>query len=101
MCCFTVPSSLECPSTRVVGIENDNITLRCHAKGNPRPQIYWTGVGGHSILARGNVFSLSNVKRTTIKKYLITAANGVKENASATIDLEIQCKHITRVYIFI
>jgi neurotrimin len=85
--------------------EGRDATLRCTAKGNPTPRIFWRRDDGHSIrikndvgdmrnvdIFNGSSLSLYNVKRDQMSAYLCIAVNGVEPAISKRISLHVQCE---------
>jgi len=74
--------------------KGQDVTLRCSGRGNPNPRITWskkTGLlpSGHKT-QEGLSLELQNVRRQDAGTYTCTANNGVGEEASAEIQVEIK-----------
>jgi Immunoglobulin domain len=88
--------------------EGRDAKLRCTAKGNPTPRIFWRRDDGHSIRIRtdegavknvdifnGSSLLLFNVKRDQMSAYLCIAVNGVEPAISKRILLHVQCEYFS------
>ncbi|XP_044170543.1 LOW QUALITY PROTEIN: hemicentin-1-like, partial [Acropora millepora] len=88
--------------------EGDNVTLSCHATGNPKPTISWTIDGStvnikvHPRVSLGpdnKQLTVRNVKRTDSNhQYRCLANNSVETITSDAASLNVQCEyHITMI----
>ncbi|XP_033749566.1 protein amalgam-like isoform X2 [Pecten maximus] len=78
--------------------EFDDVTLRCHVKGNPKPEITWyRRVSGsdHQSLARerleqtGNILNIPQITRHSAGEYICHASNGIEPSASRNITVDV------------
>ncbi|XP_071534807.1 lachesin-like [Panulirus ornatus] len=83
----------------VVVQENGNVTLTCHAEGNPEPRISWVREDQrHITLSKRRkvvkhedpTLVLSKVSRRDMGAYLCIASNGVPPSVSKRIELKVQ-----------
>ncbi|KAK8382943.1 hypothetical protein O3P69_011478 [Scylla paramamosain] len=83
----------------VVVQENGNVTLTCHAEGNPKPRISWVREDQRAITIskRSKVVKheeptlrLQKVSRRDMGAYLCIASNGVPPSVSKRIELKVQ-----------
>jgi hypothetical protein len=87
--------------------EGRDVTLRCTARGNPIPRIFWRRDDGNAIKLRnsagfessvdifnGSSLKLTNVRRDQMSAYLCIAVNGVEPAISKRIFLRVQCESI-------
>nr|XP_045586042.1 lachesin-like [Procambarus clarkii] len=83
----------------VVVQENGNVTLTCHAEGNPPPRISWVREDQrHITLSKRRkvtkleeaTLGLSKVSRRDMGAYLCIASNGVPPSVSKRIELKVQ-----------
>ncbi|XP_045114036.1 lachesin-like [Portunus trituberculatus] len=83
----------------VVVQENGNVTLTCHAEGNPKPRISWVREDQRpiTISKRSKVVKheeptlrLQKVSRRDMGAYLCIASNGVPPSVSKRIELKVQ-----------
>lgn len=85
--------------------EGRDVTLRCTARGNPNPRIFWRRDDGNAIRLRseagvetavdifnGSSLKLMNVRRDQMSAYLCIAVNGVEPAISKRIFLRVQCE---------
>ncbi|CAG0885756.1 unnamed protein product [Darwinula stevensoni] len=87
--------------------ENTNVTLMCHAHGNPTPTIYWRreddrSIRGHSPQhgenqTQGRHLVLVKVNRNDMGAYLCIANNGIPPTVSKRISLEVEFQPSIRV----
>uniref|UniRef100_A0A7E4UR07 Lachesin n=1 Tax=Panagrellus redivivus TaxID=6233 RepID=A0A7E4UR07_PANRE len=80
--------------------EGHNVTLTCHAKGNPAPTVIWrradrqiirfngaTGFG--SSVHNGSKLHLTKVSRKHMSEYVCVASNGIPPDESWTVKLHV------------
>lgn len=85
--------------------EGRDVILRCTARGNPIPRIFWRRDDGNAIRLRsetgsesfvdifnGSSLKLMNVQRDQMSAYLCIAVNGVEPAISKRIFLRVQCE---------
>lgn len=82
------PSLITTPLDQRV-IEGAKATFHCNATGNPTPQITWKKDG--EVVAEGESLSFETNKNHS-GKYLCIAENGLNSTASASANLDVQCK---------
>lgn len=76
--------------------EGDNVELYCNVTaGIPPPTVLWTNITA-SEHVEGNPLNITNIYRAQAGKYMCTANNtcGV---GSTEVDINVQCKNITRL----
>ncbi|KAF5286301.1 hypothetical protein FQA39_LY04199 [Lamprigera yunnana] len=91
------PDILDYPtSADIVVQEGTNVTLRCEAKGYPRPHILWRREGGEHFhlkhgqmgsSAYGPILNINQVSRQDMGPYLCIAFNGIPPSVSKRIML--------------
>ncbi|XP_060075845.1 hemicentin-1-like [Ylistrum balloti] len=78
--------------------EMDDVTLRCHVTGNPKPDITWyRRVSGadHQDLVRerleqtGNILNIPQIDRHSAGEYICHASNGIEPSASKNITVDV------------
>jgi neurotrimin len=92
-------------STDTTIYEGRDVTLRCTARGNPIPRIFWRRDDGIAIklasnagiestvdIFNGSSLKLTNVRRDQMSAYLCIAVNGVEPAISKRIFLRVQCE---------
>uniref|UniRef100_A0A2P2I635 Protein amalgam-like n=1 Tax=Hirondellea gigas TaxID=1518452 RepID=A0A2P2I635_9CRUS len=71
-----------------------SVTLECTAEGNPMPKILWSREGGRlpsgAESEEGLSMTLEGVDRHVEGRYTCTAANGVGEPASVTMNIAVE-----------
>ena len=72
-----------------VVLENERVTFRCIASGNPTPNITW--VKGGLIVSTGDTLSLT-AERNLSGKYWCLANNGLGITIKAEVNLVVQCE---------
>ena len=87
--------------------EGDNVTLSCHAIGNPKPTISWTIDGSpvnikvHARVSLGpdnKQLTLRNVNRTDSNhQYQCLANNSVETITSGAASLNVQCEYDSKI----
>ena len=75
-------------------LEGENVTLSCNASGHPAPNVSWYKVGG-SLVAHGEKYTLTNVKRGHEGFYRCVVDNGEEcNNDKAMAYVTVNCKYI-------
>ena len=95
-----VPGLTTKPSNKTI-IENQEVTFRCAATGNPTPNIKWIKDG--NPLGNEDILSFK-AKRGDSGKYWCTAENGLDVTVNSSAYLDVQCKlsrtlHYLKVHI--
>ena len=75
-------------------LEGRNLTLQCNVAGNPTPNVTWTKDANHTVLHRGETYSMADVQRQDAGNYICAAWNGVGVQQNATVTVDVHCKTI-------
>ena len=86
-CCVVPPSLVIQPLDQTVA-ENEQVTLRCSAIGNPVPEITWIKDG--QTVDLGETLSFK-AHRERSGKYWCSADSSLKGSVNASAELNIQC----------
>ncbi|XP_034745065.1 CD166 antigen homolog A isoform X2 [Etheostoma cragini] len=77
--------SLEIMSKRPI-VEEDNVTLKCHADGNPPPSSFFFHIKGQKIpVVNSDTYTLTSISRDAGGEYKCTLADNEKMEASQSI----------------
>ncbi|KAM9348266.1 CD166 antigen homolog A [Symphorus nematophorus] len=69
-------------------VEGDNVTLKCHADGNPPPSSYFFHIKGQKLLVENSdTYTLPAISREAAGEYKCSLADNEKMEASQTIDV--------------
>ena len=96
LCYFSVPPELTVvPERKPLVVAGQNLTLRCNASGDPRPNITWTkdGIPANQFNVSGGLLHLVHVQRKDLGSYRCTARNGYGSNATSVSIVSMQCKN--------
>ena len=85
---FLVPSRITGDSGNLTVTEGQDVTLECHATGNPAPIITWTRLSDNSVFNG----TLANISRQDKEGYRCTANNGVGSPAIKDVFITVQCE---------
>lgn len=67
-------------------VEDDNVTLKCHADGNPPPKAFFFYIKGHKVLVENSdTYTLTAISRDAAGEYKCSLADNEKMEASQTI----------------
>ena len=87
---------MEQAENRVVK-EGDNVELYCIVTaGSPDPTLLWTNITAGELI-EGNPLNITNISRAQAGEYRCTANNTCGVD-STMVDIDVQCKNITRSY---
>lgn len=76
----------------MVIVEGQPLRLFCNVSGHPTPNVTWYKVGG-TVVGRGEVFTISNARRSHEDSYRCVASNGKECNTdSAVAKVTVNCK---------
>ena len=76
----------------VVVKKGSSVSIKCVARGNPRPEVSWSKVNEVDVVGRGEIMELSQVTRHHEGVYQCSASNGVGKTATSQIHLRVLCK---------
>ena len=102
-CCIVTdqPEITLHPESQTIS-ERDNVTLSCHATGNPEPTISWTryafpvNTNNHSSISFSEdkkLLTITTVNRTDSGEYRCVANNSIGNDTSNVATLDVQCKY--------
>lgn len=86
---FTVPPSLTTKPSDQTVTENQEVTFKCTATGNPTPTVKWVKDG--KTVTEGDILRFK-ANRTHSGKYWCTAENGLSITVNTSAYLDVQCK---------
>lgn len=58
----TVPPVIVTAPPNYTALEGSDLTLFCHATGNPQPDITWTKIGDITLLSTSETLNLTNLR---------------------------------------
>lgn len=69
-------------------VEDDNVTLKCHADGNPPPKAFFFYIKGHKVrVENSDTYTLTAISRAAAGEYKCSLADNEKMEASQTINV--------------
>merc|ERR1719319_394428 len=74
---------------RVVVKKGSSVTIKCLARGNPRPTVSWTRLATGEVVGTGEALELRAVNRHQEGGYQCSASNGVGPKAVSEIQLRV------------
>ena len=91
---FLDPSKIDQVPSNKTMVESNNITLHCHATGNPAPNITWTKDGKQTVLHHGEEYTITNISRNQHGSYKCAAWNNVGQVAKSSFSINVLCKQV-------
>uniref|UniRef100_A0A673ATK2 Activated leukocyte cell adhesion molecule a n=1 Tax=Sphaeramia orbicularis TaxID=375764 RepID=A0A673ATK2_9TELE len=69
-------------------VEDDNVTLKCHADGNPPPKAFFFFIKGHKVrVENSDTYTLTAIRRDAAGEYKCSLADNEKMEDSQTINV--------------
>lgn len=104
---FSVPPVILDNSTQSVQTTSgQSVYLSCYADGFPKPKITWRRENNDILptggaVYKGNILAIHNINKQDRGTYYCIADNGVGKGAQRHVGVEVECKYINVIVIFV